>query len=41
MIATGLHRDIKAAATANEAAELQHQLEDFSNKMLTSHAQIK
>jgi hypothetical protein len=40
-IATGLHRDIKAAATANEAAELQHQLEDFSNRMLTSHAQIK
>lgn len=40
-IATGLQRDIKVAATANEAAELQHQLEDFSNKMLTSHAQIK
>jgi hypothetical protein len=41
IVAAGLHRDAKAAKTADEAFEFTRQLEDFSNKMLTSHAQIK
>jgi hypothetical protein len=41
IVAAGLHRDAKAAKTADEAFGFTRQLEDFSNKMLTSHAQIK